>query len=271
MLCFINRYFNIILGNNKKIPLNKFNIYEVRHVLEIIEGRLFNLLQAEAELLLKGIQNFSEKCKYTNLSPNTSFNPYPIIKDTSKFNQVGSENRITDLESKLNDLLAQNKSLKSTIEDLNRKLVTQKKKFNTINRFESRELNGETVYSFEILAYNSCTEDETVNRKTSELSTMTTKSRKNSGKFKVIESGNLYDKYSNKKTESYISGHWAMDGFESIVKKERNSTKVRRAITTNKLGLDKNLIMPIKPLLNKQTSTAKIGSSKTPNCKISRV
>lgn len=274
VLGYINHYFNIIFGTDKNIPLNKFKINEVRDVLEKIEERLFSLSKAEAELFLiknkqDSFQSYQDSTNFLNRTLSTN----AMSKDNLKFNKEDNAKRIADLELQLKDLLAQNANLNNTIEDLSKKLEAKKKKVKTIKRFESKGLNGQTAFSFEILPEDSYTvfEDISVNRKGSELSTLTKKSkmsRKRLGKFKVIESGNLYDKYSNKKTDSYISGHWAMDGYESVVKKEGKLTKVLKALVTDKLDLDKKQIIPVKPLnyshiLNKQNDGSKMGSSMT--------
>lgn len=271
VLGYVNHYFNIVFSTEKSIPLNKFKINEVKEVLQSIEERLFSLSQAEAELLRMKHDQLMKYNDSNHLSRTISTNAQS--RDNLKYLKDDSGNRITELESKLNNLLEQNNSLKNTIVDLNKKLEAKKKKPKKIKKFDSKELNGQTAFSFEILCDDNYTvfDGISVGRKGSEISSLTKKSkksRKKLGKFKVIESGNLYDKYSNKKTDSYISGHWAMDGYESVVKKEGKLTKVIKALVVDKLDLDKKQIIPAKPLnyghiLNKQNEGSKMGSTMT--------
>lgn len=228
-----------------------------------------NKLKNDLDFILGNLNNCHQ---YLNHFYNILFKSNKVIP-LNKFNpsEVQSfleaiENRIFELSNteslldiankKLDESKNQIDKLNNQLKDLTNELLAKQRALDSqpnkhkFNKFTG--LKQELVIDMDYM-----NNDNNENDNDDIMSNPATKRSKSKlkGKYKKIYPGNLYDKYSNKLTNSFFNGNWASDGFESIVV----HNKVVKAEVVDKLALKPKQIIPVKPktfayLLNKQLS-----------------
>ncbi len=200
-LKYLNRYHNILYESNKILPLHRFCQNELIDFYKEIEDRL---LYNKASSLSK-LENSS-----TNEHDNCNLKIRQLLKELD--DERNKRNKLKDELNKLKD-------------SLDRRMN------------ESADRIKQSADILQNTNFSEQSDNDTLITKPKDKSNK----KSYSGKFKKIHNGNLYDKYSNKQTSAFISGHWAGDGFTSSI----NGNKAKYEIS-DKIDLSSKQLIPVK-------------------------